>query len=149
MKEKKENRITPEMKAVEQYEGQAQQWAQVFDNHSNTMDRLGMDKHILRIGAMSVEIAPDGKSTMKEVIEGFKDLATHLHKLHQDEYLKMTFKSEGNKAKISYGRWICGGCLFGMKDAVESVVEQYDKQFEEDAQVQGLKFNPETGKYES
>ena len=52
-------------------------------------------------------------------------------------------------AKIIYGRWICGGCLFGMKDAVESVVEQYDKQFEEDAQVQGLKFNPETGKYES
>ena len=100
MKEKKENRITPEMKAVEQYEGQAQQWAQVFDNHSNTMDRLGMDKHILRIGAMSVEIAPDCKSTMKEVIEGFKDLATHLHKLHQDEYLKMTFKSEGNKGDL-------------------------------------------------
>ena len=63
MKEKKENPITTEMKAVEQYEGQAQQWAQVFDNHNATMDRLGMDKHILRIGAMSVEIAPDGKST--------------------------------------------------------------------------------------
>ena len=44
---------------------------------------------------LSIEIAPDGKSSMKEVIEGFKDLATHLHKLHQDEYLKMTFKSEG------------------------------------------------------
>ena len=99
MKEEKKN-LKTEIKAVEQYEGQAQQWAQVFDNHSNTMDRLGMDKHILRIGAMSVEIAPDGKSTMKEVIEGFKDLATHLHKLHQDEYLKMTFKSEGNKGDL-------------------------------------------------
>ena len=100
MKEKKENRITPEMKAVEQYEGQAQQWAQVFDNHNATMDRLGMDKHILRIGAMSVEIAPDGKSTSKDIIECFKDLATHLHKLHQDEHLKMTFKSEGNKMDL-------------------------------------------------
>ena len=101
MKEKqKKPQITAEMKAVEQYDGQAQQWAEVFDSHNATMDRLGMDKHILRIGAMSVEIAPDGKSTMKEVIDGFKDLATHLHKLHQDEYLKMTFKHEGDKSEL-------------------------------------------------
>ena len=33
-------------------------------------------------------------------LEGFKDLATHLHKLHQDEYLKMPVKSEGNKIAL-------------------------------------------------
>jgi hypothetical protein len=52
-------------------------------------------------------------------------------------------------AKISFGRWICGGCLFGMKDAVDAVVEQYGKQFEKEAESKGLKFNPETGRYES
>ena len=52
-------------------------------------------------------------------------------------------------AKISFGRWICGGCLFGMKDAVDAAVEQYGKQFEKEAESKGLKFNPETGKYES
>ena len=96
MKEEKKN-LKKEIKAVEQYEGQAHQWAEMFDNHNAALDRVGMDKHVLRIGAMSVEIAPDGKSSMKDVIEGFKDIATHLHKLHQDEYLKMTFKHEGEK----------------------------------------------------
>ena len=99
MKEEKKN-LKKEIKAVEQYEGQAQQWAQAFDTHNATMDRLGLDKHILRIGAMSVEIAPDGKTSMKDVIDGFKDLATHLHKLHKDEYLKMTFKNEGEKSDL-------------------------------------------------
>ena len=94
MKEKQKKAKT-EIKAVEQYEGQASQWAEMFDNQNSRMERVVQEKHVLRLGAMSVEIAPDGKSTMKDVIEGFKDLATHLHKLHQDEYLKMVFKNEG------------------------------------------------------
>jgi len=93
--EQKKPQIKAEMKAVEQYDGQAQQWAEMFDNQNSRMERVVQEKHVLRLGAMSVEIAPDGKSTMKDVIEGFKDLATHLHKLHQDEYLKMVFKNEG------------------------------------------------------
>ena len=51
-------------------------------------------------------------------------------------------------AKISFGRWICGGCLFGMKDAVNAVVEQREKELDTVGE-EGLKFNPETGKYES
>ena len=51
-------------------------------------------------------------------------------------------------AKVSYGRWICGGCLFGMRDAVDAVVKQRDNELN-DIETEGLKFNPETGKYES
>ena len=85
---------------VEQYEGQAQQWTEMFDNQNSRMERLVQEKHVLRIGAMSVEIAPDGTTSIGEVLEGFKDLATHLHKLHKDEYLKMTFKNEGEKQDL-------------------------------------------------
>ena len=51
-------------------------------------------------------------------------------------------------AKVSYGRWICGGCLFGMRDAVDADVKQRDNELN-DIETEGLKFNPETGKYES
>ena len=85
---------------VEQYEGQAQQWTEMFDNQNSRMERLVQEKHVLRIGAMSVEIAPDGTTSIGEVLEGFKDLATHLHKLHKDEYLKMTFKNEGERQEL-------------------------------------------------
>ena len=123
---------------VEQYEGQAQQWAEMFDNQNSRMERLVQEKHVLRIGAMSVEIAPDGVTSINDVLEGFKDLATHLHKLHKDEYLKMSF-----------GRWICGSCLFGMKDAVDAVVVQFEKELSKEADEKGLRLNPKTGRYEA
>ena len=50
-------------------------------------------------------------------------------------------------AKISFGRWICGGCLFGMKDAVDAVGEALD----EGPQVKTYepRFDPKLGKYVS
>tara|TARA_R110002020_G_scaffold42341_1_gene124216 strand:- start:258 stop:512 length:255 start_codon:yes stop_codon:yes gene_type:complete len=52
-------------------------------------------------------------------------------------------------AKISFGRWICGSCLFGMKDAVDAVVIQFNKELDKEAEEKGLRLNPETGRYET
>lgn len=51
-------------------------------------------------------------------------------------------------AKITYGRWVCGNCLLGMKDAIESVVEAYDTyavEENEDSSEQ-MSVDPKTGK---
>ena len=81
---------------AEQYEGQAQQWADLFDNHNNRMERMAQDKHIMRIGAMSIELSPDGKTSIVEVMKEFKEMTQHLQKLHGEEHLKMMFKNEGD-----------------------------------------------------
>jgi len=58
-------------------------------------------------------------------------------------------KPASKYAKVTFGRWICGSCLFGMRDAVDSVIEVFEKEVEKDAEYLGLKINPKTGKYES
>lgn len=80
---------------AEQYEGQAQQWAELFDSHNNRMERMTQDKHIMRIGAMSIELSPDGNTSIAEVMKEFKEITEHLQKLHGEEHFKMMFKSEG------------------------------------------------------
>ena len=48
-------------------------------------------------------------------------------------------------AKITYGKWICGGCLYGMRDAVNSVVEAFDEEIPEPT-GKTFKVDPATGK---
>ena len=56
-------------------------------------------------------------------------------------------KLASKHAKITYGRWICGSCLYGMKEAVESVVEVFDKEFENiNKKDIPFKIDPTTGK---
>ena len=98
--DKKKNQIQSQnqnqIAKAEQYEGQAQQWAELFDNHNNTMERIVQEKHVFRVGALSIEISPDGETSVMDMMEAFKDFATHMHSLHKDEHLKMTFKNEGD-----------------------------------------------------
>ena len=56
-------------------------------------------------------------------------------------------------AKITFGRWICGSCLFGMKDAVNEVVDAMETEQSAESVVDVIKdvykFDVETGKYVS
>jgi len=96
MNEEEEKTKKKQIAKAEQYEGQAQQWAEIFDNHNNRMERITQDKHIMRIGAMSIELSPDGNTSIPQVMKEFKIMVEHLHKLHGDEHLKMMFKNEGD-----------------------------------------------------
>ena len=55
-------------------------------------------------------------------------------------------KMASKHAKITFGRWICGSCLYGMRDAVNSVIEIFDKQMEEGINSAPFKVDPVTGK---
>ena len=55
-------------------------------------------------------------------------------------------KLASKHAKITFGRWICGSCLYGMKDAVIEVVEILDKEFENIGETSNFKVDPVTGK---
>ena len=62
---------------------------------------------------------------------------------------------QSRSARITYGRWICGSCLIGMKDAVDVAVSNkesmpdtnqiLDEIYEIGA---GFSLNPKTGKLE-
>ena len=60
------------------------------------MERITQDKHIMRIGAMSIELSPDGTTSIPEVMREFKEMLEHMHKLHGEEHFKMMFKNEGD-----------------------------------------------------
>ena len=52
-------------------------------------------------------------------------------------------------AKITYGKWICGNCLYGMRDAVDSVIDEFDEVTEKaniNLKNAGYQLDPETGK---
>jgi len=54
-------------------------------------------------------------------------------------------------AKITHGRWICGKCLIGMREAIDDAETGYKK--EQNARTElldnmGYVMNPETGKLE-
>tara|TARA_R110000824_G_scaffold327643_2_gene514523 strand:- start:444 stop:716 length:273 start_codon:yes stop_codon:yes gene_type:complete len=63
--------------------------------------------------------------------------------------------TEGDKgwqslsARITYGRWICGSCLIGMKDGVDiAIANRAALPTIEDVSNSIVKVNPETGKLE-
>lgn len=57
-------------------------------------------------------------------------------------------------SRITYGRWVCGSCLIGMKDAVDLAVNNKESMPDSNELVNealegsGLRVNPETGKLE-
>tara|TARA_R110000824_G_scaffold6640_3_gene30711 strand:+ start:958 stop:1287 length:330 start_codon:yes stop_codon:yes gene_type:complete len=57
-------------------------------------------------------------------------------------------------SRITYGRWVCGDCLVGMKDAVDLAIRNKDSMGDSNEmlnsmlQGDGLRVNPETGKLE-
>jgi hypothetical protein len=55
-------------------------------------------------------------------------------------------KPASKHAKITFGRWICGSCLYGMKDAVESVIEAFDNELVKLEKELPFKIDPTTGK---
>tara|TARA_R100001594_G_C3985530_1_gene251159 strand:+ start:628 stop:915 length:288 start_codon:yes stop_codon:yes gene_type:complete len=55
-------------------------------------------------------------------------------------------KLASKHAKITFGKWICGSCLYGMKDAVNAVVDVLDKEMEESSKTPTFKVDPMTGK---
>ena len=60
---------------------------------------------------------------------------------------------QDRSARITYGRWICGNCLIGMKDGVDEAVSNRDAMpafapMDELLAENRLRMNPETGKLE-
>ena len=57
-------------------------------------------------------------------------------------------KPASKYAKITYGKWICGSCLLGMKDAVDTVIEAYDVigNPDDDDDSEQMSVDPKTGK---
>ena len=55
-------------------------------------------------------------------------------------------KAASKHAKITFGRWICGSCLYGMRDAVDSVIEAFDNEIEKAEKNVPFKIDPSTGK---
>lgn len=61
---------------------------------------------------------------------------------------------QDRSARITYGRWICGSCLIGMKDGVEAAISNRDAMpavedvINQVLEGSMLKLNPKTGKLE-
>jgi len=55
-------------------------------------------------------------------------------------------KLASKHAKVTFGRWICGSCLYGMKDAVDAVMEAFDNELKDQGKASPFQVDPVTGK---
>ena len=62
---------------------------------------------------------------------------------------------QSRSARITFGRWICGSCIIGMKDAVDVAVSNKEAMPDTKEMLEevynigaGFRLNPETGKLE-
>ena len=55
-------------------------------------------------------------------------------------------KMASKHAKITFGKWICGSCLYGMKDAVNDAIEVFDNELNNLEKASPFQVDPVTGK---